>query len=220
MESSRRDSSRLPDALMAEHMSLQTARAATVTESVGRTMIYMGSLSASLIALALIAQSESTGEDFRLLALVILPALIFLGTVTFVRIVETGIEDAICAQAINRIRHYYLELAGDQARYFLLGGHDDMDGELANKGIVPSRWRPLLSVAGVVAVINSTVVGALLGVAVDAFAPRSVAIAVGVAVALIAIVAHYQLGFRRFLRALDRFAPIFPTQPSVGPKSG
>ena len=56
---------RLLGALTTEHSALQTARSATVTESVGRTVVYMGSLSASLIALALLAQSDSTHDDFR-----------------------------------------------------------------------------------------------------------------------------------------------------------
>ena len=62
-------------------------------------MIYLGSLSATLVALALIAQNESTVDDFRVCALFVLPTLVFLGTVTFARIIETGIEDAIYAQA-------------------------------------------------------------------------------------------------------------------------
>jgi hypothetical protein len=123
-------------ALTTEHFTLQGARAATITESLGRSTIYLGSLSASLVAFALIAQGESVA-DFRLFALLILPGLCFLGTVTFVRIVETAIEDATYAQAINRIRRYYLELAGEEARYFTLGGNDDLEGVLANMGITP-----------------------------------------------------------------------------------
>ena len=118
-------------------------------------------------------------DDFRLFALVILPALVFLGTVTFVRVLETGIEDAIYAQAINRIRHYYLELAGDDARYFVLGGNDDMQGGLANMGLSPSPWRPFFSIASVIALINSMVAGALAGIALDVFAPRAIALIAG-----------------------------------------
>lgn len=214
MEASAPDRSRLLSALTTEHFTLQTARSATVTESVGRSMIYLGSLSASLIALALIAQSESTVDDFRVLALLILPLLVFLGTVTFVRIIETGIEDAICAQAINRIRHFYLELAGEDARYFLLGAHDDMAGGLANMGSSPSAWRPFFSVASVVAAINSMVCGALVGVALDAVVSRPIAVIAAIAVVAIALAAHYRLGFRRFVTALERFPPIFPTEPA------
>lgn len=158
MEAGTPDRSGLLTALTTEHFTLQSTRAATITESLGRSTIYLGSLSASLVALALIARGERT-DDVRLSALVILPALVFLGTATFVRILETGIEDAICAQAINRIRHYYLELAGEHSRYFLLGGHDDIEGTLANMGIVASPWRPFFSVAGVIGLINSYGVG-------------------------------------------------------------
>lgn len=87
-----------------------------IYESLGRTTIYLGTLSATLVALALIIQGQTTEDDVRLFAVILLPALIFLGTVTFVRVLENGIEDTICAMAINRIRHYYLEQAGEDAR--------------------------------------------------------------------------------------------------------
>jgi hypothetical protein len=122
VESGPGDTSALLTALTTEHFTLQASRSATVTESLGRSTIYLGSLSASLVALALVARGDTTPSDFRLFALEILPPLVFLGTVTFVRAVETGIEDAICGQAINRIRRFYLELAGEDARYFALGG--------------------------------------------------------------------------------------------------
>ena len=141
MDPAPRDRGALLTALTTEHFTLQGARSATITESLGRSTIYLGSLSASLVAFALIAQGESTVADFRFFALLILPGLSFLGTVTFVRIVETGIEDATYAQAINRIRRYYLELAGEDARYFALGANDDMEGVLANMGLTVSRWR-------------------------------------------------------------------------------
>ena len=212
MEPVLRDHKELLTVLTTEHFALQSARSATITESLGRSTIYLGSLSASLVALALIAQGETSVDDFRVYALVILPALVFLGMVTFVRILETGIEDAIYSQGINRIRHYYLELAGEDARYFLLGGHDDMEGGLANMGITPSPWRPFFSVASVIGLINSMVAGALAGIAVDTIAPRLVASIAALAVVAVAFAVHYRLGYRRFLQALERFTPIFPTE--------
>jgi hypothetical protein len=152
-------------------------------------------------------------DDFRLFALLILPALVFLGTVTFVRVLETGIEDAIYAQAINRIRHYYLELAGDDARYFVLGGHDDMQGGLANMGLSPSPWRPFFSIASVIALINSMVVGALAGILFDVFAPRAIALIVGGVLAVAALTVHYRVGNGRFVRAMEHFSPQFPSPP-------
>ena len=154
-------------------------------------------------------------DDFRLFALVILPALVFLGTVTFVRVVETGIEDAIYAQAINRIRHYYLELAGGDARYFVLGGNDDIQGGLANMGLSPSPWRPFFSIASVVALINSMVVGALAGIVLDVVAPRAISLIAGAALAVAALIIHFRLGSGRFVRAMESFTPQFPSPPHV-----
>ena len=208
-----RDRGALLTTLTTEHFTLQGARSGTITESLGRTTIYLGSLSASLVALALVFQGSAV-DDFRLFALVILPALVFLGTVTFVRVLETGIEDAIYAQAINRIRHYYLELAGDDARYFVLGGNDDVQGGLANMGLSPSPWRPFFSVASVIAVINSMVAGALAGITLDVFVPRTIALIAGVMLAVAAITIHFRLGSGRFFRAMENITPQFPSNPT------
>jgi hypothetical protein len=116
--------------------------------------------------------------------------------------------------AINRIRHYYLERAGDDARYFTLGGHDDLEGAFANMGVSDSRWRPFFSIGAVLAVINSMVSGALFGVAVDAVASRSLALGVGVAVTAGAFAVHYRAGWRRYVRAIERHTPLFPSPPA------
>jgi hypothetical protein len=184
-----------------------------VTESLGRTTIYLGTLSATLVALALIIQGETTEGDFRLFALILLPALIFLGTVTFVRVLETGIEDTMYAMAINRIRHYYLEQAGEDARYFALAGHDDLEGLFANMGLASSKWRPFFSIGAVLALINSMVVGALAGVAVDAVASREIALVAGALVTAAAFAVHYRTGLSRYSRAMERHTPLFPSDP-------
>jgi hypothetical protein len=84
-------------------------------------------------------------------------------------------------------------------------------------GITPSPWRPFFSVASVIGLINSMVAGALVGVAMDAFAPRLVAFncspSSGCDRFLLSTIG---LGYRRFLRALERFTPIFPTEHITG----
>jgi hypothetical protein len=161
-----------------------------MTESMGRTTIYLGSLSATLVALALVKRGDAADDDFRLFALIVLPALVFLGTVTFVRLVENSIADTIYVMAINRVRHYYLEMAGAYDRYFVLSGHDDMEGALANMGLAYSRWRPFISIGAVIALINSMVTGALTGIALDAVVAREISLVVGAAVALVALGFH------------------------------
>ena len=62
-----------------------------------------------------------------------------LGLFTFVRTVENGVEDLMMGRAINRIRNYYLQVAGEQARYFMLSANDDADGVIRNMGVSLER---------------------------------------------------------------------------------
>ena len=48
-------------ALTTEHFTLQTARAVAVNEGNGRTALYIGALSSTLVALALVAQQPRLG---------------------------------------------------------------------------------------------------------------------------------------------------------------
>jgi hypothetical protein len=92
-----------------EHFNLQTARSATISESNGRTSIFLGAVSAGLVALAFAGQtSRSTLLTF---GLVLFPVLSFLGLVTFERVLQSSIEDTLYLQRINRIRRFYHEAA-------------------------------------------------------------------------------------------------------------
>ena len=89
------------------------------------------------------AQRSPLGEVFYVVALTVLPAVLFLGLVTYVRVLQSSIEDILYARAINRIRHYYTEIDPSQAHYFLLSGRDDFRGALANMCIRDS-WTQFL----------------------------------------------------------------------------
>ena len=83
-----------------EHFNLQTARALTVSEANGRASIYLAALSSNLIALAFIGQMSRLGVAFYAFALILLPVLAFVGTVTFLRLVQSSVEDIAFAHRI------------------------------------------------------------------------------------------------------------------------
>lgn len=146
--------------LTTEHFTLQGARAATISESIGRSTLFIGAVSSTLVALGFLGQVSRIGDAFYAFAFVTLPTLCALGFFTFVREVDISTEDLLYARAINRIRGRYLELAGDDAKYFLLGGHDDVRGALANMGIAkPSRWQLFFTLATMLLVLNSVIAG-------------------------------------------------------------
>lgn len=81
--------------LTTEHFTLQGARSQTVGESGARSSLYLGSVSSTLIALGFVSPVSEGGDAFQLFALAALPTLYFLGVFTFVRLVESSVEDLL-----------------------------------------------------------------------------------------------------------------------------
>jgi hypothetical protein len=207
------DPQRLLTALTTEHFTLQGARSLTVSESASRASLYLFSVSSTLVALGFIGQISTVGDTFNVFALTALPTLYVLGLFTFVRLVQSVNEDFQYARAINRIRHHYLELAGDQANLFMMSAHDDAIGVLANMGIKPSAWQAYFTVPTMVAVINSVVGGSAVAIAVGAIAdpPLGVAAGIGgiVAIASLAMLRSFET---RYLRAgVGELEILFPS---------
>jgi hypothetical protein len=183
------DRQELLTALTTEHFTLQGARAQTAGESASRASLYILSVSSTLVALGFIGQASQTGRAFDVFALTVLPTLYLLGVFTFVRVVECGAEDFRYGVAINRIRHYYKQIAGDQASLFLLSGHDDAVGVFANAAVPLEGRRQYFTFATMVAVINSVVGGSATAIALSAIAgaPLGVAAGAGAAVGLLSL---------------------------------
>ena len=118
-----------------------------------------------------------------------LPTLYLLGVFTFVRLVECGAEDDRYGVAINRIRHYYKQIAGEEARLFLLSGHDDWPGVFGNAAVRAEGRKQFFTFASVVAVINSVIGGSTVALATSvAFdAPLGVSAGAGGAVGLLSL---------------------------------
>jgi hypothetical protein len=199
--------------LTTEHFTLQGSRSTTVSESSSRAALYMGTASSTLIALGFLAQVSSIGDAFDVFALVVLPTLFVLGVFTFVRTVESSIEDVLYGRAINRIRSYYLQLAGEESRWFVMGGHDDALGVLANMGLRTSRWQLYFTVATMIATVNSVVGGSVVAILVGRVfdAPLGVAAATGAVAAAISFVVHQRWDRELHLRGAGDVEVMFPS---------
>jgi hypothetical protein len=157
------DPQQLLTALSTEHFTLQGARSQTMSESSARASIYVFAVSSALVALGFIGQVSEVGDVFDVFALAVLPTLYVLGSVTFVRLVECGAEDFRYGLAINRIRHYYKEVAGSRADLFLLSGHDDGVGVFENMGLPAEGRKPYFAFSTAVLVDASLAVAATGG---------------------------------------------------------
>ena len=194
------DQSHMLQIMTTEHFTLQTARSSTIAETNGRCSIYLNSVSGVVVALAFIGQVSQMGEAFFIFGAVLFPSLLFLGFTTFVRVLQSGIEDMIYARGINRIRHFYVQIVPPTNDYFILPTYDDIaSSSLRSLGVIPAGWQLFMTAAGMVEVINSIIAGVLAGMAASRLPGWSlVACAVlGVGVFLVSAFAHqrYQAAY-------------------------
>jgi hypothetical protein len=188
-----------------EHFNLQTARALTISEANGRASIYLAALSGNLIALAFVGQMSRLGAAFYAFALILLPVLAFVGVVTFLRLVQSSIEDIAYAHRIALLRSFYLRLSPELEPYLVVVRETGSAPSAGGKRLAPSAWQLTLTAAGMVAVVNSVVVGACAGLVLEAAGVHSLSIAVGVG-ALIGGGA-FSLHERHHRRARDAYSP-------------
>ena len=164
--------------LSTEHWSLLATRSLSYNEAFTRAGMFLTALSASMVAIAFVAQADRTGTAVPTFTIILLAFDLFVGLTTYFRLVETTREDLRSIQGMNRIRHAYLEMVPGLTPYFVSSDRDDLAGILMTyEG--PSRedmmaGRPGLSGlihgfstnTGMVAVVVSLVGAALAGVAI------------------------------------------------------
>jgi hypothetical protein len=190
-------------ALTTEQFNLQTARMGTIAEANGRSTLYLGALSSMVIAIAFVGQASELGDAFYLFALALLPPVFFLGVFSFLRLVQTSIEDMVYAVGTFRIREYFLGLDPTAAPFFPPTDPLGMT-KLERIGMVATGpLQLLLTAASMVGCINAIVGGVAVALALRSLleAPVPAAAVTGalVALALAALCFGYQV--RRFRRA-------------------
>ena len=206
-------------ALTTEHFNLQSARMGTISEANGRATLYLGTLSSAVIAIAFVGQANQLGDTFYLFALTLLPPVFLLGVFSFLRLVQTSIEDMVYALGSFRIRQYFLDLDPAVAPYFPPTDPQGMT-KLERIGVVASGpLQLLLTAASMVACINAIVGGVTMALAVRSLldAPVLAAAVTGavVALALATVFVLYQV--RRFRRAADVVPELYQGQSPTMP---
>ena len=154
--------------LATEHWSLLATRQLAWTEAFSRAGLFLTVLSASVVALALVAQTGSD-RDFTLFSLVLLPVVLLLGVATFFRLGAINQEDERLLVGMNRLRRGYLDIAPDLEPYFVTGSYDDAAGLARTAGLdgTFSRALPLqvlVSTPVVIGVLDGVICGVLTGV--------------------------------------------------------
>lgn len=201
--------------LATEHWSLLATRSLAWTESFSRANWFLTAVSATVVALALVAEATDFGAGFYALALLLLPLLVLVGWATFARLMDLNNEDVGLVVGMNRLRRGYLDLAPELEPYFVTGHHDDRAGIMRTYGARRSARIPAIqyvsSTAFLVGAVDAVLVGALAGLACDALgAGLAVDVAVGAATALATLAALALVVVRQVNRTWST-PPRFPS---------
>ena len=116
------------------------------------------------------------GSAFYAFALILLPVFAFVGVVTFLRLVQSSLEDAAYAHRIALLRDFYLRLSPELEPYVLVLRGTRFAAPFDADPLAPSAWQLTLTTAAMVAAVNSVVMAACAGLALEALGDDSLAI--------------------------------------------
>ena len=207
--------------LASEHWSLIATRSLIWNEAMSRATVFLTVLSASIIALALVANATGFGSETRTFGLVLLPVVLLLGIATHIRLIQINTEEFQLVLAMNQLRHGYLTIEPGLKPYFTTGQHDDEAGLVTTYMLEkPTRARLWLhflvntpTIVGTVDTALTTVIVVLLGQTANVSKGFVVAWELAAFVAVWGVLLARQ---RSTLRPVRHTTPRFPTSADRG----
>jgi hypothetical protein len=154
---------RAVDILTTEHWSLLSSRTLGYQEIIGRTTIFISIVSATVVALAVLAQPRYFGPAFFWFALLLLSVAFGIGIATFFRSVTINYEDALWVAGMNLLRKAYVQIVPELKPYFVTSYESDEEKRLryGARQRLTNIANSLTTTSSVVAALNSVLAGAL-----------------------------------------------------------
>ncbi len=210
------DDPRAIQILSTEHWSLLAGRSLAYNEAFTRGGMFLTFLSMSSVALALLAQAMSFGDQFLTVAAVVLAFDLVIGLTTYGRIIGANADDLRAVHGMARIRHAYIEIAPLATPYFTAPTHDDMasvTGAYASPSSSPlsGLLYGLTSSAGMIGLVTAMVGGVFVAVlALIVGVDGRLAVWTGVAATLVVFAALAIVTLRRAPREQAALSVLFP----------
>jgi hypothetical protein len=207
---------RVVQILATEHWSLLASRSLAYNEAFARGGMFLTFLSMSFVALALLAQAMSFGDEFLTVAAIVLAFDLVMGLTTYGRINGANVDDLRAVYGMARVRHGYTEIAPIVAPYFTSPSHDDMASVLTAYRSPSSSGIGLLlygltTSGGMIALITSMVGGvfaAVLGLIIGV--SGGLAVWMGVGGGVLAFVILYLVTAGSVTRQQAKLTVLFP----------
>jgi hypothetical protein len=209
------DDPRAIQILSTEHWSQLSARSLAYNEAFVRGGMFLTFLSMSFVALALLAQGMSFGDEFLTVAAIVLAFDLVIGLTTYGRISGANVDDLRALHGMARIRHGYVEVAPVLEPYFTAPTHDDIDSVLLSYGKLPESgigqlFYALTTSGGMIGLIVSMVGGVLAGVLALMILSPEWAVWIGLAGAGVTFAAIAILTFGAVPGQQERLVVLFP----------
>src|SRR5882757_936562 len=189
-----------------EHSNLTSRRGTLTSETTGRVAAYLSTVSAGLVALGFVGGGGGGGQfgdAFFAFGAVALALTALVGIVTFLRCVQGSVEDVVLGERVERVRRAYLELLPGLADY-LEAPLDTSHGEARRASDMTGRagWQLALTMAGLVSIVNSALIGLLVGFLLQLCGvDPEIVWPAGALVALLSAVVHFRAQQRSFANA-------------------
>lgn len=205
--------------LATEHWSLLGTRSTMWSEVMSRITIHLTVSSAALVVLALVAQATDFGPSFQVLSLGLTSAVLVLGTLTGVRVMNASQDDVWLIIGMNRLRRAYISLDPGLAEHFVTsweGGEDGLMRTYLMGGTRSTLSHVLASTAMFMTAVNTIVAGTLGALVANAAgAAAGATVAIGAAGGLLYLLAMLEVGRRTFASAR-----LEQTRDDAGPGRG
>lgn len=204
--------------LTTEHFTLQSARQLCLQDMQNRSTIFLTAVSASLVAFGFFGSATHFTGAFFIFVLVLLISLWILGVLTWTRVLQAAIEDAIICFGIARIHHRYTELAPDISPLLVRSTHDDFTGINWEMGSTQEWWQKLMPTYVAISFVTSVIAGSAVAFALAEIGHATLPTQLIAAVTLFVL---NMLLFRRLAIPLwnnvDRyFPPRYPSESKSG----
>jgi hypothetical protein len=206
-EPSEGDKARRAQFLATEHWSLLATRSMSWNEAFSRTSMFLSTLSAATVALALAGPAMGFASVFPLFAMIVLSVTLFLGVATYVRLIQVNNEDLLWVFGMNKLRGAYTRLVPGIEDDFISGWTPDFRGVARSIGAIDiAKASPLhafVTTPAIVAVIASAIAGIIGGlVSVQIGLEMGIASIAGVIIFVVACALMLLYGLREYNKHL------------------
>lgn len=164
-----------------------------------RATIFIAILSATVVALALLAQATRFSREALWVALLMIPVDLFIGVATFIRSVRINLDDARWVTGMNLLRKAYVKIAPEVEPYFVTTPTDAGLGRLSygRQQRLANLADSLTTTSATIATLNSVLAGAIAGdIGALVGASTLVSVLIGAALSIVSGVLHLRYAAR------------------------